>query len=102
MTNMDGQGVPPSFRIFTCGTFLVERWDGAAYQSVRVGEWGGSQDPRRLLKKLTCSPGRRTRRGEVLEALWPDIDPKEAGGYLNDAAYKLRAVLQPSKEQRKQ
>ena len=102
MTNMDGQGKPPSFRIFTCGTFLVQRWDGAAYQSVRVDEWGGSQDPRRLLKKLACRPGRRARRGEILEALWPDIDPKEAGGYLNDAAYKLRAVLQPYKEQRKQ
>jgi hypothetical protein len=76
--------------------------DGRAYQPVRVSEWGGSQDPRRLLKKLACSPGRRARRGEILEALWPDIDPKEAGGYLNDAAYKLRAVLQPSKEQRKQ
>jgi DNA-binding SARP family transcriptional activator len=102
MTNMDVQSMPPSFRVFTCGAFLVERWDRAAYQSVRVGEWGGSQDPRRLLKKLACSPGRRARRGEILEALWPDIDPKEAGGYLNDAAYKLRTVLQPSKEQRKQ
>ena len=44
----------------------------------------------------------RVRRGKILEALWPDIDPKEAGGYLNNAAYKLRAVLQPSKEQKKQ
>src|SRR5258708_15014536 len=74
MTNMDGQGKPPSFRIFTCGTFLIQRWDGAAYQSVRVDEWGGSQDPRRLLKKLACRPGRRARRGAILESLWPDID----------------------------
>ena len=99
---MDVQEASPLFRVFTCGTLLVERWDGVAYQPVRVSEWGGSQDPRHLLKKLACSPGRHARRGEILEALWPDIDPKEAGGYLNDAAYRLRAVLQPSREKRKQ
>ena len=92
MTDRDVQEASPLFRVFTCGPFRVERLDGRAYQPVRVSEWGGSQDPRRLLKKLTCSPGRRARRGEILEALWPDIDPKEAGGYLNDAAYKLRAA----------
>jgi len=99
---MDVQEASPLFRVFTCGTLLVERWDGVAYQPIRVSEWGGSQDPRHLLKKLAGSPGRHARRGEILEALWPDIDPKEAGGYLNDAAYKLRAVLQPSREKRKQ
>jgi DNA-binding SARP family transcriptional activator len=92
-----GASSAPFFRIWTCGTFLVERWDGASYQPVRVGEWGGSQDPRRLLKKLVCSPGRRARKGEVLEDLWAEVDPKEAGGYLNDAAYRLRAVLRPAK-----
>src|SRR5437588_4096548 len=102
MTDRDVQEASPLFRAFTCGPFRVERLDGRAYQPVRVSEWGGSQDPRRLLKKLVCSPGRRARRGDILEALWPDTDPKEAGGYLNDAAYKLRAVLQLSKAQRKQ
>jgi len=97
MTDTHVQAAFPSFRVFTCGTFLVERWGGAAWQPVRLGEWGGSQDPRRLLKRLVCSPERHTRRGTLLEDLWPDSDPKESGGYLNDAAYKLRAVLRPSK-----
>jgi len=35
----------------------------------------------------------------LLEDLWPDTDPKEASGYLNDAAYRLRAVLRPTKGQ---
>jgi hypothetical protein len=96
MTDTDVQAAFPSFRVFTCGTFLVERRDVAAWQPVRLGEWGGSQDLRRLLKRFVCSPERHARRGTLLEDLWPDIDPKESGGYLNDAAYKLRAVLRPS------
>jgi DNA-binding SARP family transcriptional activator len=91
------QAAFPSFRVFTCGALLVERWDGAVWQPVRLGEWGGSQDPRRLLKRFVCSPERHARRGVLLEDLWPDIDPRESGGYLNDAAYKLRAVLRPTK-----
>lgn len=97
MTDTPVQAAVPAFRVFSCGALLVERWDGAAWQPVRLGEWGGSQDPRRLLKRLACSPGRHVRRGTLLEDLWPDADPKESGGYLNDAAYKLRAVLRPSK-----
>jgi len=97
MTDMDVQAALPSFRVFTCGTFRVERWDGAVWQPVRLGEWRGSQDPRRLLKRFVCGTERHARRGTLLEDLWPDIDPKESGGYLNDAAYKLRAVLRPSK-----
>jgi DNA-binding SARP family transcriptional activator len=97
MTDTPVQAVFPSFRVFACGALLVERWDGATWQPVRLGEWGGSQDPRRLLKRLACSLERHARRGTLLEDLWPDVDPKESGGYLNDAAYKLRAVLRPSK-----
>jgi DNA-binding SARP family transcriptional activator len=97
MTDTPVQAAVLAFRVFSCGALLVERWDGAAWQPVRLGEWGGSQDPRRLLKRLACSPGRHVRRGTLLEDLWPDVDPKESGGYLNDAAYKLRAVLRPSK-----
>src|SRR5579884_2763294 len=97
MTNRPGQAAFPSSRVFTCGALLVERWDGTAWQPLRLSEWGGSQDPRRLLKRLACSPQRHARRGILLEDLWPEVDPKESGGYLNDAAYKLRAVLRPAK-----
>jgi DNA-binding SARP family transcriptional activator len=97
MTDMPGQAAFPLFRVFTCGALLVERWDGIAWQPLRLGEWGGSQDPRRLLRRLACSPERHARRGILLDDLWPEVDPKESGGYLNDAAYKLRAVLRPAK-----
>jgi len=33
----------------------------------------------------------------LLEILWPGSDMEEAGKYLNDAAYRLRAVLRPTK-----
>lgn len=89
----------PCYRIFTCGPFLIERWDGTAYQAVPVVAWGGSNGPRQLLKALLCSPGRQASRGRLLEILWSDIDPEESSPYLNDAAYRLRKVLQPRKEQ---
>ena len=97
MTDSGAQDGIPSFRIWTCGPFLVERWDGCRYQPVRTGEWGGSSYPRLLLKVLVCQRGRQARRGEVLEHLWPEMDPEESGVYLNDAAYRLRTVLRPGK-----
>lgn len=87
----------PQFRVWTCGSLLVERWDGCCYQPVRIGEWGGSNYPRLLLKVLLCQRGRQARRGEVLEHLWPEIGPEESAAYLNDAAYRLRTVLRPGK-----
>src|SRR5258707_1281605 len=97
MTDSGAQDVVPSFRVWTCGPFHVERWDGCCYQTVRTGEWGGSNYPRLLLKVLLCQRGRQGWRGEVLEHLWPELDPGESGVYLNDAAYRLRTVLRPGK-----
>lgn len=94
-----GASSPPYYRIFACGPFLVKRWDGTSYQAVSVGAWGGSHYPRLLLKVLLCSPGRQASRGRLQEILWPDTDLEEASRYLNDAAYRLRKVLQPTKEQ---
>lgn len=87
----------PLFRIWTCGTFLVERREGTEWYALRVNEWGGSHDPRRLLKKLLCSPRRRARRWTLIDDIWPDMDPGDVGNHLNDAAYRLRAVLRPTK-----
>lgn len=95
----DEQGTPslPSYQVYTCGPFLVKRWEGTSYQAVPVGAWGGSHYPRLLLKVLLCSPGRQASRGRLLDILWPDTDPEESSRYLNDAAYRLRAVLRPDK-----
>ncbi|HJT59088.1 MAG TPA: BTAD domain-containing putative transcriptional regulator [Ktedonobacteraceae bacterium] len=97
MTDNGSQDEVPQFRVWTCGPLLVERWDGSAYHPVRTSEWAGSSYPRLLLKVLVCQRGRQVRRGEVLEHLWPEIDPEESGVCLNDAAYRLRTVLRPGK-----
>src|SRR5579884_3824846 len=86
---------PPCYQVYACGPFLVKRWDGASYQSVPVGAWSGSHYPRLLLKILLASPERQSSRGRLLDILWPGIEVEEAARYLNDAAYRLRKVLQP-------
>src|SRR5579884_1526684 len=98
-TDSDEQGIPahPSYQVYACGPFLVKRWDGTSYQSVPVGAGGGSHSPRLLLKVLLASPERTASRGRLLEILWPAIEPEEAARSLNDAAYRLRAVLRPTK-----
>src|SRR5579884_2699753 len=88
---------PSCYQVYACGPFLLKRWNGTSYQSVPVGAWGGSHSPRLLLKVLLASPERQASRGRLLEILWPAIEPEEAGKYLNDAAYRLRAVLRPTK-----
>ncbi|HVB24520.1 MAG TPA: BTAD domain-containing putative transcriptional regulator [Ktedonobacteraceae bacterium] len=87
----------PLFRVYLCGPFQVERWNGTTYELLSLKNWGGSHDPRRLLKRLLCSSRRQVRRGELLEDLWPEVDPDISRGYLNDAVYRLRGALSPAK-----
>ncbi len=89
----------PSFRIWLCGAFRVERRVGTAYEVIRTAEWGGSSYPRLLLKALLCCPGRQARREALLDMLWPEMDPEQAAQNLNTATTKLRKVLQPVKGQ---
>ncbi|MBV9690328.1 MAG: hypothetical protein JO202_11540 [Ktedonobacteraceae bacterium] len=95
------QSIPfsPSFRIWLCGAFRVERRIGTSYEVVRATEWAGSSYPRLLLKALLCCPRRQARRDALLEMLWPDADPEQAIQYLNTATSKLRKVLESSKGQ---
>src|SRR5437660_5107642 len=96
------QGTPmtlPTFRIWPCGTFRVERRVGTSYQAIRTVEWGGSNYPRLLLKALLCRPGRQARREALMELLWPDASFELAVLSLNTATTKLRRVLRPTKEQ---
>jgi DNA-binding SARP family transcriptional activator len=97
MDDQSKQQRAPSFRVWLCGAFRVERHVGASYEGVRTSEWGGSSYPRLLLKALLCCPGRQARREALLDMLWPEIDPEQAVQNLNTATTKLRKVLQPVK-----
>jgi DNA-binding SARP family transcriptional activator len=93
---MDEQKPTYAFRVFVCGSFRLERWKGSTWKHVqggRGGEWGGSLDPGRLLKKLVISPGRRAWRSDLVHTIWPKADPETALGYLHSAASILRRVL---------
>src|SRR2546421_12326937 len=73
----------PSFRVWLCGPFRVERlvgWQAAVpiYEVVRSADWSGSNVPRPLLKTLLSLPRRQARREALLEMLWPDVDPESA------------------------
>src|SRR5450755_3359375 len=93
----EGTSYFPSFRIWLCGTFRVERRVGSSYEFIRTTEWGGSSYPRLLLKALLCSPGRQARRDVLLDMLWPDAELDQAVQNLNTAVTRLRRVLAPSK-----
>jgi DNA-binding SARP family transcriptional activator len=93
----EGTSYFPSFRIWLCGTFRVERRVGNGYEFVRTTEWGGSSYPRLLLKALLCCPGRQVRRDALLEMLWPDAELEQAVQSLNTAVTRLRRVLTLSK-----
>src|SRR5450755_3797316 len=93
----EGTSYFPSFRIWLCGTFRVERRVGSSYEFIRTTEWGGSSYPRLLLKALLCSPGRQARRDVLLDMLWPDAELDQAVQNLNTAVTRLRKVLAPSK-----
>src|SRR5713226_3710517 len=95
----NAKSLSPTFRIWLCGPFRVERYVSGCYEIIRTADWGGSNYPRLLLKALLCCPARQARRETLIEMLWPDTDPEQATQYLNTATTKLRRVLQPVKGQ---
>jgi DNA-binding SARP family transcriptional activator len=66
--------------------------------SVGDSELGGGQVRRKvlaLLCYLLTRPRSTATREEVMEALWPDIDPDAAANSLNQTIYFLRRVFEP-------
>ena len=46
-----------------------------------------------LVKLLALSPGRRMLREQVMELLWPELDPRAAGANLRKAIHHARRAL---------
>jgi len=46
-----------------------------------------------LVKLLALTPGRRLHREQVIDALWPDVDPRDAAPRLHKAAHYARRAL---------
>jgi DNA-binding SARP family transcriptional activator len=50
--------------------------------------------PAALLKMLALAPGHRMLREQVMDALWPDLEPAAAGANLRKAVHHARAALE--------
>ncbi|HKA69754.1 MAG TPA: BREX system ATP-binding domain-containing protein [Actinomycetes bacterium] len=80
----------PLVEIVTLGRFAV-RVDGA---EIPTGVWSRRQAAG-LVKLLALAPRRQLHRELVIDALWPDVAPGEAGPRLHKAAHFGRRALGP-------
>ena len=51
------------------------------------------RDAATLVKILALAPGRQLHREQVMDALWPDLDPREAAPRLHKAAHYARQAV---------
>jgi ATP/maltotriose-dependent transcriptional regulator MalT/DNA-binding SARP family transcriptional activator len=87
---MIGLDRPPPLEIQTLGRFAVLR-DGLP---VPLAEWQ-SKKARDLLKLLVARRGKTAPREFLIEALWPDEDPRKTSNRLSVALNVVRGVLDP-------
>ena len=69
------------FRVSVGGRFIAE------------GEWR-LRKSKALVKLLALAPGHRLQRDQVLDYLWPGLDPAAAGGQLRKVVHEARRVGQ--------
>ncbi|MFF5111327.1 BTAD domain-containing putative transcriptional regulator [Streptosporangium sp. NPDC000509] len=77
-------------------TFRIELFGGfrVAVQGRAIAPEAWSQrKPAALVKLLALAPGRRLRREQVMDVLWPELDPKAAGANLRKALHSARRSL---------
>jgi DNA-binding SARP family transcriptional activator len=80
----------PQVAIRSLGAFVVER-EG---EVVPAAAWQ-SKKARDVLKLLLCCRGRPATREALIEALWPEQDPRRTSNRLSVALSTARAVLDP-------
>ena len=90
----------PEIRIYTFGTFSVERLitnlsssEQPRYEQVSKEEWRSRGPAISLLKLLLCRTSRRISRDTVIDTLWPDAEVENASKSLDVATSILRSVL---------
>ncbi|KJE21022.1 DNA-binding transcriptional activator of the SARP family [Frankia torreyi] len=77
-----------TLRIELFGHFRVTVGDRA----VPDGAWS-QRRPAALVKLLALAPGHRLRRDQVMDVLWPELDPAAAGRNLRKALHAARRAL---------
>jgi predicted ATPase/DNA-binding SARP family transcriptional activator/DNA-binding CsgD family transcriptional regulator len=89
-TRSTQQGATPSLRIMLLGGFHL--WVGdrrVPPDALR------RRKAARLIKLLALAPGYRLLREQVLEALWPTLEPDAAANNLHRTLYVARRILDP-------
>lgn len=71
------------------GRFRIDLGDG---RTVDEAAWGRSR-PLQLVQLLALAPGHRLVRDQVVDALWPELDPDAGAANLRKAAHHARNVL---------
>jgi DNA-binding SARP family transcriptional activator len=66
---------------------------------VDEGEWR-RRKVGRLVKLLALAPGHTLHRDQVIDVLWPDLEPRAAAQNLHHTLYRARRALEPALERR--
>ncbi|WP_205630576.1 BTAD domain-containing putative transcriptional regulator [Pseudarthrobacter sulfonivorans] len=78
-------------RIRLLGGFRVS----VGSRDIPDGEWR-LRKAKAVVKLLALAPGHRLQREQVLDYLWPGLDPDAASGQLRKVVHEARLVLDPS------
>jgi LuxR family maltose regulon positive regulatory protein len=83
---------PYRLHVKTLGGFSITRGD----QEVRDRDWRSSK-ARQLFQVLLTEHGRALPRDQVIELLWPDMDPEPAANNLRVTINRLSKALEPDR-----
>jgi DNA-binding SARP family transcriptional activator/tetratricopeptide (TPR) repeat protein len=82
-------GVDPTLRVRMLGGFSVRRGEVTLVDS----SWSRNRAAA-LIKMLALQPGRALHREQVLDLLWPDLDPTSAANNLHKNVHYIRSELE--------
>ena len=85
-----GAETTPQLNVWLLGTFRV----AAGTRVIHDSAWR-LRRARSLVKLLALAPGHRLHREQVIEALWPELDPGRATNSLHQVLHLTRHTLQP-------
>jgi len=86
----------PLYHLLTLGQLTMERRTGKNWRPI-AGLAAQPADELALLIGLVSSPGRKQRRAQAIEMLWPKLDFETAANRLDKAVHNLRRLFEPGR-----
>ena len=83
--------VKEAVRVWLLGGFRVS----VGLRTIEESEWR-LKKAASLVKLLALAEGHRLHREQIIELLWPGLDPKAAANNLHYALYRARRILNPT------